>query len=350
MTGIVRARAPLRLGLAGGGTDVSPYSDTYGGCVLNATIDRYALASVTLRDDMSACFKASDLAQEEVVDVSSGALPTNAGLRLHRGVYRRMMEQFNGGRFMPLTISTHVDSPLGSGLGSSSALVVAMVEALREVVGAPLGEYEVAKLAYDIERRDLALGGGKQDQYAATFGGFNFMEFEAEDRVIVNPLRIKPWILNEFEASLVLFFTGASRESSAIIRQQSENVGLGGDALEGMHRLKENAVRMKQALLFGDMPGVAALIEEGWKAKKRTSTAVTNPEMDEIHDAARRHGALAGKLSGAGGGGFFMFVADPARRPELVRHLALDGRGSVEVCRFTNDGVSTWRTRDARRF
>jgi D-glycero-alpha-D-manno-heptose-7-phosphate kinase len=225
-----------------------------------------------------------------------------------------------------------------------------MIKAFVELLNLPLDDYEIARVAFLIERIDCKLQGGRQDQYSATFGGFNFMEFEAEDRVIVNPLRIKPWILNEFEASLVLFFTGASRESSAIIRQQAENVGLGGDALEGMHRLKENAVRMKQALLFGDMPGVAALIEEGWKAKKRTSNAVTNPEMDEIHDAARRHGALAGKLSGAGGGGFFMFVADPARRPELVRHLALDGRGSVEVCRFTNDGVSTWRTRDARRF
>jgi len=342
---IVRARAPLRLGLAGGGTDVSPYSDTYGGCVLNATIDRYALASVIPRDDRSACFKASDLGREETLDVSGGDLPIDAGLRLHRGVYRRMMTQFNGGKFIPLTISTHVESPLGSGLGSSSALAVAMVEALREVVGAPLGEYEVAKLAFDIERSDLALSGGKQDQYAATFGGFNFIEFQDSDRVIVNPLRIKPWIVNELETSLVLFFTGASRESATIIRQQSESVGLGGDPLEAMHNLKANAIQMKQALLLGDIHGVAALLEEGWEAKKRTSPAVSSPQIDELYAGARSHGALAGKISGAGGGGFFAFIADPVRRPELIRYLSQHPEGSVEVCRFTSDGVATWRAR-----
>ena len=337
----------MRLGLAGGGTDVSPYPDSYGGCVLNATIDRYALASVSPRDDGAALFAAADLDRTDPVALD-GPIDLDHGLRLHRGVYKRMMEQFNGGRYIPLTLSTHVDSPMGSGLGSSSALVVAMVEALREVVGAPLGEYEVAKLAFEIERKDLALGGGKQDQYAATFGGFNFIEFEAHDQVIVNPLRIKPWILNELEASLVLFFTGASRESATIIRQQSQNVGYGGDALEGMHKLKATAIQMKQAVLFGDIPAIAALLEEGWQAKKRTSSAVSNSDIDDIYDGARRNGALAGKISGAGGGGFFMFLADPTRRPELIRHLSRHPAGSVEVFRFTSDGVATWRGLSSR--
>jgi len=332
------------LGLAGGGTDVSPYSDAYGGCVLNATIDRYALASVTLRDDGRVDFRATDLNKSEELDLAEPIL-LDSGLRLHRGVYRRMMEQFNGGRYIPLSMCTHVDSPLGSGLGSSSALVVAMVEALREVVGAPLGEYEVAKLAFDIERSDLALGGGKQDQYAATFGGFNFIEFEADDRVIVNPLRVKRWIVSELETSIVLFFTGASRESAHIIRHQSESVASGGDALDGMHELKANAIKMKQALLFGDIPRVASLLEEGWEAKKRTSSVVSNTQIDEFYDGARRHGALAGKISGAGGGGFFAFIADATRRPELIRYLSQFSQASVEVCRFTSDGVETWRAR-----
>ena len=334
----------MRLGLAGGGTDVSPYPDSFGGCVLNATIDRYAFASVSPRDDGTVKFCAADLDRQEQIALDEPLAPDH-GLRLHRGVYRRMMEQFNGGRCIPLTLSTHVESPLGSGLGSSSALVVAMVEALREVVGAPLGEYEVAKLAFDIERRDLGLRGGKQDQYAATFGGFNFIEFEADDRVIVNPLRIKPWILNELEASLVLFFTGASRESAVIIREQSENVGHGGGALDGMHRLKAQAIHMKQAVLFGDIPAMAALLEEGWEAKKQTAHAVTNSEIDDIYEGALRNGALAGKISGAGGGGFFMFLADPLRRAELIRHLSRHPTGAVEMCRFTTDGVATWRTR-----
>jgi D-glycero-alpha-D-manno-heptose-7-phosphate kinase len=342
MRDTIRARAPLRLGLAGGGTDVSPYSEDYGGAVLNATIDRYAMASITPRQDGRVVFHAVDLDQVDEFDLD-GPIPLDAGLRLHRGVYNRLIEEFNGGRRLAITMSTHVDSPMGSGLGSSSALVVAMVEALREVVGAPLGEYEVARLAFDIERRDLALGGGKQDQYAAAFGGFNFIEFSAQDRVIVNPLRIKPWILNELETSLVLFYTGASRESAKIIRDQSENIGLGGEAMEGMHRLKASAIRMKEAVLFGDIAAVAALLREGWEAKKQTSSAVTNPEMDALYEEALRHGAMAGKLSGAGGGGFFMFLADPIRRPELIRRLSRHPSGRVEVFRFTGEGVSTWR-------
>jgi D-glycero-alpha-D-manno-heptose-7-phosphate kinase len=342
MRGVVRARAPLRLGLAGGGTDVSPYSDTYGGCVLNATIDRFALASVRLRDDRQVEFFSTDLNRIERLDLSE-PFSTDEGLRLHRGVYRRLMEQFNGGEFIPLTMTTHVESPLGSGLGSSSALVVAMIEALREVVHAPLGEYEVARLAFDIERRELALQGGKQDQYAATFGGFNFIEFERDGHVIVNPLRVKSRIANELETSMVLFFTGASRDSAAIIEKQSTNVAIGGSALEAMHDLKTNAVLMKQALLLGDIHRLADLLELGWTAKKRTSPAVANAEIDAIYDVARANGAMAGKISGAGGGGFFMFIADPIRRPELVRRLAQIPNGSVEVCRFTSDGVATWR-------
>jgi D-glycero-alpha-D-manno-heptose-7-phosphate kinase len=148
------------------------------------------------------------------------------------------------------------------------------------------------------------------------------------------------------EISLVLYFTGASRESAAIIQHQSESVGQGGEALASMHRLKANAIQMKQALLFGDIAAFAALLEDGWQAKKLTSSAVSNPEIDELYNGALRHGAVAGKISGAGGGGFFMFFADPVRRPELIRFLERHPRGSVQTCRFTNDGVSTWRSRD----
>lgn len=312
--------------------------------MLNATIDRFALASVQKRDDRCVEFCSTDLDVTDRVDASA-SMSSAEGLRLHRGVYKRLMDQFNGGEYIPLTLTTHVDSPLGSGLGSSSALVVAMIEALREIVRAPLGEYEVARLAFDIERRDLALQGGKQDQYAATFGGFNFIEFERDGHVIVNPLRVKSWIVNELEASLVLFFTGASRESSAIIEKQSANVSIGGGALDAMHELKDNAVRMKQALLLGDMPNLATLLEEGWQAKKRTSPAVANSEIDQIYEIARANGAQAGKISGAGGGGFFMFIADPVHRPQLIKRLSQIPTGSVEVCRFTSDGVATWRSR-----
>ena len=339
---IVRAKAPLRLGLAGGGTDVSPFCDEYGGCVLNVTIDRSAMASVAPRTDGLVVFNATDLQRTDSVEAAR-ALAVDVGLPLHRAVYNRMIAQFNGGRPAPLTMTTSVDCPPGSGLGSSSALVVAMVAALREVFSAPLGEYEVARLAFEIERRDLGLNGGRQDQYAAVFGGFNFMEFGANERVIVNPLRIKPAIANELEASLLLCYSGASRDSARIIDAQTASVAAGGASLEAMHTLKAEAVAMKEALLFGRVDMMAEILQRGWLAKKGTSSAVSNPQIEALFDVAMANGALAGKASGAGGGGFVLFLAPPDLRPGLARALSANTQGSVEPCRFTDEGVAVWR-------
>jgi D-glycero-alpha-D-manno-heptose-7-phosphate kinase len=338
----VRAKAPLRLGLAGGGTDVSPYCDDHGGCVLNVTIDRSAMASIALRDDGRLAFDAVDLGKTDEC-AATGELPVDEGLALHRAVYNRMIRQFHGGRPLPLTLTTHVDCPPGSGLGSSSALVVAMVAAFREVLGAPLDEYDTARLAFEIERRDLGLAGGRQDQYAATFGGFNFIEFGAAERVVVNPLRVKASTANELEASLALYYTGASRDSAAIIDTQIADVAAGGRSLAAMHALKAEAIAMKEALLLGHVDQIAELIRRGWLAKKETSSAVTNSAIERAFEIAEAHGALAGKISGAGGGGFILFVVRPEQRLTLMRALDDTGVGSAEHCRFTHEGVSVWR-------
>ncbi|MDR3509859.1 MAG: dehydrogenase [Caulobacteraceae bacterium] len=343
MSGIIRARAPLRLGLAGGGTDVSPFCDEYGGCVLNVTIDRYAFASAEPRDDGKVVFRASDLNVVDEVE-ASGELPLDTGLRLHRGVYNRMVRDYNGGQPLSLTMTTHVDSPMGSGLGSSSALVVAMVTLMGEIMRAPLGEYDIAHIALVVERRDLNLNGGRQDQYAAAFGGFNFIEFSAQDRVIVNPLRVREGVCSELEASLVLFFTGASRESAVIIDNQTAAVAAGGAPLEAMHQLKADAIAMKEALLFGRIGAMAELLEHSWTAKKLTSSAVSNPRINRIYEAAKGHGAIAGKVSGAGGGGFMMFLVDPVRRPELIEKLRMEEDGYPIICGFSYAGARTWRT------
>ncbi|WP_447730901.1 GHMP family kinase ATP-binding protein [Pseudoxanthomonas suwonensis] len=222
-------------------------------------------------------------------------------------------------------------------------MVVALVTAFNEYFSLALGEYEIAQIAYDIERKDLALAGGKQDQYAAAFGGFNFMEFYAGDRVIVNPLRIKEWIWNELEASLVLYFTGVSRASAKIIDEQSRNIREGRtDSLEAMHRLKQEAVQMKEALLRGDLARFAQVMQSGWEAKKQSASSITNPMIDELEALAFANGALATKVSGAGGGGFMMFVCDPAERVRLVRALAGAG-GTVYDTHFTPHGASSWK-------
>lgn len=339
---IVRARAPLRLGLAGGGTDVAPYCDLHGGFVMNAAIDKYAHATVQPGDGNRVELHALDgdvhaaLAPSEVAG-------TRGPLQLLAGTYARISREFLDGDLPALKIRTWSDAPPGSGLGSSSTMVVALVTAFAEYFGLGLGEYEIAHLAYEIERIDLQLAGGKQDQYAAAFGGFNFMEFHAGDRVIVNPLRIKDWVLAELEASLLLYFTGVSRESARIIDEQARNAGHGaGDALDAMHGLKREAVQMKEALLRGDLARFATTLQQGWEAKKRMATSISNPMIDGLEATARAHGACATKVSGAGGGGFMMFVCDPVDRIRLSRALQAEG-GRLLDFHFNPAGAVAWR-------
>lgn len=339
---IVRSRSPLRLGLGGGGTDVSPYSDVHGGMVLNATVDLHAFATLEPSSDGKVHFEATDLGERWVAEASP-VLEVDGSLDLHKGVYNRIVRQFNGGSPIPMRLSTYTEVPAGSGLGSSSSLVVAIVRCFAEYLDLPLGDYDLARLAYDVERIDLGLQGGKQDQYAATFGGFNFIEFYADDRVIVNPLRVKNWIVSELESSLVLFYTGASRESAAIIAEQVRNLNRGETAsLEAMHALKREAEQMKECVLKGDVRRFAALMEESWRAKKATARGVTNDRLDDLHEKAKSAGALAGKVSGAGGGGFMMFLVDPQRRLEL--QSMLEGEpGRIMPCHFTKHGTHAWK-------
>ena len=339
---IVRARAPLRLGLAGGGTDVSPYCDLHGGSVMNVTIDKYAYATIDASPDGLAHFMAQDAGAIESIapdEVVAAAGP----LQLAKGVYRRIVADHLDGRAPAIRVRTHSDAPPGSGLGSSSTMVVALVTAFAEYFGLALGEYEIAHLAYAIERNDLGLAGGKQDQYAAAFGGFNFMEFYAGDRVIVNPLRIKDWIRAELESSLVLCFTGVSRASAKIIDEQSRNIS-DGDAgsLDAMHRLKDEASRMKEVLLRGDFTRLAEVMQAGWLAKKQSAASISNPRIEEIEAVASAHGARATKVSGAGGGGFMIFLCDPADRIGLTRALAAAG-GTLYDAHFTLHGATAWK-------
>lgn len=340
--GFIRARAPLRLGLAGGGTDVSPYCDIYGGYVLNATIDRYAYAVIKTLDDPIIRLVAADK-EIQSVNAVDASLSLDGELDLHKAVYNHMVRHYNGGKPIPLELSTFCDAPVGSGLGSSSTLVVVMIRAFAELLNLPLDDYKIARLAYKIERVDCGLQGGRQDQYSATFGGFNFMEFYAGERAVINPLRIKNWIICELEASLILFFTGVSRESANIIADQSSNVKSGStDALEAMHGIKREALMMKECLLSGDFTGLVESMRMGWENKKRSAETVSNSRIDEIYAKAIEAGALAGKVSGAGGGGFMLFFVPTEKRMDVVRALSVLG-GAVSNCHFTKYGTQAWR-------
>lgn len=339
---IIRARAPLRLGLAGGGTDVSPYADVYGGFVLNATIDRYAYAVLKPLDRPVVRLVATDQRAEQELRASDPPV-LDGTLDLHKAVYAHMVRHHHGGRPLAVELSTFCDAPVGSGLGSSSTLVVAMIRAFAELLNLPLDDYAIAGLAHRIERVDCGLQGGRQDQYSATFGGFNFMEFYADDRAVINPLRIKEWVVCELEASLVLFYTGVSRESARIIADQSDNVQAGSaEAIEAMHGMKREALMMKECLLRGDLGGLVESMRQGWENKKRSARTVSNPHLDDIYDAATSAGALAGKVSGAGGGGFMLFFVPTERRMDVVRALERF-EGQVSNCHFTRHGTQVWR-------
>lgn len=338
---IIRSKAPLRLGLAGGGSDVSPYSDIYGGLVLNATINLYAYCTIEEMEDNqitisgydSDCFQSYPL---------SNRLPIDGDAILIKGVYNRVMKDF-GYREKALKITTYNDAPAGSGLGTSSTMVVCILKCFVEWLSLPLGDYEIARLAYEIERKDLGLSGGKQDQYAAAFGGFNYMEFLKEDMVIVNPLKVKRWIIDELEASMLLYFTGKSRESANIINEQKENTSKGNnEAVEAMHAIKQSAVDTKLALLKGDIQRFAQILGIAWENKKKMAKQITNPSIQKAMEVAMASGAMAGKVSGAGGGGFIMFVVEPTRKMEVIHALnRLDG--FVMPFQFSDGGAHGWK-------
>ncbi len=338
---LIRSKAPLRLGLAGGGSDVAPYCDIYGGAVLNASINLSSFCTIEPRDDGKVTFVAND--REEIFSAPCAPSFAYDGLLdLHKGVYNRVVRDFNHGEPLSLKISTHSDAPAGSGLGSSSTMVVAILTAFAELLHLPLGEYDVAHLAFEIERKDIGLKGGAQDQYAATFGGVNFMEFHQDNRVTVNPLRIKKWILSELESSTVLYYTGVSRSSDKIIAQQIESFKSGGGkSVEAVHQLKRDASAMKDALLRGNIRSFGEILGRSWETKRNLADQISNPEIEEIMSVARKAGAWAGKVSGAGGGGFIVFIVDPVERVRLIR--ALNGMGGDVVSfQFEPHGASAW--------
>jgi D-glycero-alpha-D-manno-heptose-7-phosphate kinase len=332
------------LGLAGGGTDVSPYCDLYGGYVLNAAIDRYAYAVVKELNVLEVRFISADQAISEVFEIESQSVETSRStLVLHHAVYIHMTQTYKRGQPLAIELTTFCDSPIGSGLGSSSTLVVAMIRAFDEYLNLNLDEYEIAQLAFKLEREDCGLQGGRQDQYSASFGGFNFMEFYSNNRTVINPLRIKESIIYELEASLVLYYSGISRQSAAVIADQTKNVRenkLG--ATEAMHGLKHEALTMKEYLLRGNFHGIVESMKLGGENKKRSSGSVSNEAIELSYQTAVEAGALAGKVSGAGGGGFMLFYAPTEKRMDVIRALTMLG-GTVSNCHFTKDGSQAWR-------
>jgi D-glycero-alpha-D-manno-heptose-7-phosphate kinase len=331
-----RARAPLRLSFSGGGTDVSPYPEEHGGMVLSATINQYAYASLRPRRDSRLSITSLDYDMVARYD-HPRRVKLDGNLDLIKAVVKTMKVRRGADLWV------HSDAPPGSGLGASSTLVVALIGVLAAWLKRSLSGYEIAELAYRIERVDMKLSGGRQDQYAAAFGGFNFIEF-ARETTVVNPLRIRSDVLNELEYRLLLCYMGQTRESANIIDRQTRAYRAGRKStVQALHRLKTDTLEMKKALLLGKVDLIGELLHEGWENKKRLDDAISNSRVDKLYQIARRAGAIGGKMPGAGGGGYFLLLTRFDRKHKVAEALEKHG-GQVVPFQFERRGLLAWAT------
>lgn len=330
MTTTVHARAPLRISFAGGGTDVPPYPQEHGGAVLSATINWAAYASITT-------------STEPGVRVHAPDLQTTAAVSGRQELAQVVLDDdrfaLDGGADVTLAC----DAPPGSGLGSSSSLIVAMSAALAEVTGRHQAPYDLAADAVRLERDDLGVPGGLQDQYAAVFGGFNYIEFTGDD-VLVHPLRPRRETLAELHGSLLLVPAPVtSRRSSGILtRQIAATTSNDDDTIRRLDRLKELAGEMRTRLLRGDITGLGEVLHEGWVAKRGLADGITTDGIDDLYALARSAGCVGGKLLGAGGGGYLLLLTPFERRGHVARRLEEHGHHAVSFS-FTEAGVLAWR-------
>ena len=336
---IFRARAPLRISFAGGGSDLSPYVNEHGGLVLSATINRYARATIRTCEERVIRVRSLDYGASLDLDLHEPA-PFDGNLDLVKGCLRRLNPSHGLEHGLELYLET--EAPPGSGLGASSALVVATIGALAEWRQLRLSKYEVSRLAWEIERGDVGVPGGLQDQYSASFGGVNLIEFRSETDVVVNPLRIEPRTLSELEYNMLLVYTGATRVSATIIKSQVAGLTeKRADVTSAMDEMKRLTLEAKDALLTGRLDEFAQLLHEEWLAKKRTSEAVSTARIEELYEEARRLGVVGGKVSGAGGGGFMFLYCPFDRKPEVTKRLTELGCDVVPIA-FARHGMESW--------
>lgn len=335
----VIAKAPLRLGLSGGGTDLEPYCSAYGGVVLSATIDQYAYCKVEPHDDW--IFKSIDLDLEQVFEFLPNDYVEENSLKLLINTYLYVVSKsmFKS----PVKITTYCETPSGSGLGSSSAVVVSLIAALSEYLGVPMGEYDIAKSAFEIERNICKLPGGKQDQFAAAFGGFNYIEFFKEDQTIVNPLRLNYKVQNMLEMNTVLYYVGKPRKDARVIETNMNNLKTDLKTIQATHEIKKACEDFKIRLLTGDVKGISQLMNDYWNLKLKTSDKIGSDELMEVYDFALQNGATAAKISGAGGGGHMILFTEFENRHRLISSLNRRNTGKVVPFKFVKHGVDVWR-------
>lgn len=335
---VIKSKAPFRIGLAGGGSDVSPYSDLYGGAVLNTTINLYAKSTIIPRNDNHIVFENKESGKTFEFETAS-ELPLNGIIDLQIGVYNHIAQYFSK-KPLAFTLTTEMDVPTGSGLGTSSTLVVAVLGAFLKWLKINLSPAEIAQLAFKIEREELKMAGGKQDQYAAAFGGINFLTFGKT--VEVEKLQLSQEVLNDLQENLILFHNKSERKSSEIIEEQMKNIqNQNENSILATHNVREEAFIMKAALQSGNLAEIGHILNRGWKFKKQLARGITNQTIDEIYETALFAGALGGKISGAGGGGFMLFYVPAWQKEKVISALQKLGGNSVPY-KMVDTGLSAW--------
>jgi D-glycero-alpha-D-manno-heptose-7-phosphate kinase len=329
---IIRSKSPLRLCFSGEGTDVSPYPEEHNGVVLSAAIDKFVFCTLKSTQEKSIEVKSLDYDIVAKYTCNSDYV-FDGNLDLVKAAIKHMKAE--KGMF---NIYLHSDAPPGSGLGSSSAASVAITGLLKDLQNKPMTDYELAEVAYKIEREEVRIKGGKQDHYVSTFGGFSFIEFIG-DKVIVNSLKIDMATINELQYHLLLCYTGHNKMLGNIIDQQMERYKENLDILE---RIKSITYEMKGALLTDKLDSFGELLDESWKYKKQLAGGITNSRIDKLYDAAKQHGAIGGKIMGAGGGGFMLFYCDFEKKHKVAEELEKLGSQIAEFD-FELRGMQTWK-------
>ena len=323
----------MRISFGGGGTDLASYYEKYGGVVVSAAINKYFYTILELRQDDRIQIISSDLQLNQTVK-DFYDLKLGKGLDIPVAV----LKHFNVQRGMNLFMASEI--PPGTGLGSSGAVTVNIINIINRLEHLQLSKQDMAELAYKIEYEELGLPIGKQDEYAAAFGGVNFITF-SKDEVTVEPLDVPREIRMRLEDDIMLFFTGRTRESSKILRSQDSSTREdNSEVVDSLHSIKKLALEIKKAIEVGNLVEFGRLLDVSWQNKKKLASGISNPKIDRIYELAKEKGAVGGKLTGAGGGGYMMLLCEKKDQPAVAQALEKEGLSRLDF-KFDHKGAKT---------
>lgn len=324
-------RSPVRISFAGGGTDLPAYYEQFGGAVLSTAINKYFYTILCKRNDGRVQVISSDLRVFETWHDIANMDVRGSGLEIPLAILKDMASDIS----VDLFLSSEI--PPGTGLGSSASVCVNILKTLATYLNRPLSKYDLAERAFHVARDVLGRHVGRQDEFAAAFGGLNFITFRTDGFTEVQPVDLDPGLLRELQSNLMLFFTGSAHHSWTILQEQEKSTrNPKGPTVEALHQVRELADRMLSALRAGDLNLFGSLLDEGWQAKKRISGRISNSRIDHLYELARRNGALGGKITGAGGGGFLLLYCEHEQREAVRAALRTEGIQEMAFALDTN--------------